>query len=136
MSKKTINAILVDCYAEVIRRLNPDVVYVDSPDVIPERLSNTLRNMTGKDVKAFHKADELYPVVSAASIVAKVERDREIEKIKEVVGDFGSGYASAERTIRFLKDYFRKYGKFPPFVRKSWKTISRIAQQSLDEFFN
>ncbi len=135
MQKKTINNILTDSYAEIIKNLNPDIAYVDSPDVMPERLSNTLKSMTGKDVEAAHRADQLYPIVSAASIVAKVERDREIEKIKEIIGDFGSGYASDERTIRFLKDYFKKHGKFPPFVRKSWKTLSRIAQQSLDDFF-
>lgn len=135
MQKKTINNILTDSYAEIIKNLNPDIAYVDSPDVMPKRLSNTLKSMTGKDVEAAHRADQLYPIVSAASIVAKVERDREIEKIKEIIGDFGSGYASDERTIRFLKDYFKKHGKFPPFVRKSWKTLSRIAQQSLDEFY-
>lgn len=135
MQKKTINNILTDSYAEIIKNLNPDIAYVDSPDVMPKRLSNTLKSMTGKDVEVTHRADQLYPIVSAASIVAKVERDREIEKIKEIIGDFGSGYASDERTIRFLKDYFKKHGKFPPFVRKSWKILSRIAQQSLDEFY-
>jgi len=136
MKKKTINEILTDCYAKIIRELNPDVVFVDSPDVIPERLAETLKVRTGKDVKAMHKADELKPIVSAASIIAKVERDGEVDKIKKKIGvDFGSGYASDERTIEFLKEYFRKNRQFPPYVRKSWKTLDRIRQQSLDEFF-
>jgi ribonuclease HII len=135
MEKKTINEILTDCYAEIINKLKADMTYVDSPDVIPERLGNTLNQKTGRKVKAAHKADELYPVVSAASIIAKVERDKEIEKIKKSAGDFGSGYASDERTIKFLKDYFRKHKKYPPYVRKSWKTLNRIQQQSLTEFY-
>ena len=136
MEKKTINEILTDCYTEIIEELNPDVVFVDSPDVIPERLAESLKRRTGKDVKAMHRADELKPIVSAASIVAKVERDREVDKIKEELGvDFGSGYASDRRTISFLKSYFKEHGRFPPHVRKSWKTLDRICQQSLDEFF-
>jgi len=94
-----------------------------------------LKKRTGKEVEAAHKADELYPIVSAASIIAKVERDSEIEKLKKSFGDFGSGYASDERTIKFLNEYLRKYKKFPPFVRKSWKTLNRIQQQSLEEFW-
>ncbi|AEA47239.1 ribonuclease HII [Archaeoglobus veneficus] len=136
MEKKTINEILTDCYAEIINELNPDLTFVDSPDVIPERLSEALKKRTGKEVKAMHRADVLKPVVSAASIVAKVERDREIEKIKKELGvDFGSGYASDKRTIEFLKEYFKEHGRFPPYVRRSWKTLDRICQQSLEDFF-
>ncbi len=136
MKKKTVNEILTDCYAKIIKKLNPDIVFVDSPDVIPERLAETLRIRTGKDVKAMHRADELKPIVSAASIIAKVERDKEIDRIKDELGvDFGSGYASDERTINFLKEYFRERREFPPHVRKSWRTLNKIRQQSLDEFF-
>jgi ribonuclease HII len=135
METKTINEILADCYAEIIDKLKADVTYVDSPDVIPERLESYLKERTGRNVKAAHKADEKYTIVSAASVIAKVERDKEIEQIKREVADFGSGYASDERTIKFLKDYFRKHRRYPPFVRKSWKTLNRIEQQSLDEFY-
>jgi len=134
MQMMTINEILENCYFEIIEELKPDLTYVDSPDVKPDRLEANLKKKTGRNVKAAHKADEIYPVVSAASIIAKVERDREIEKLKEVAGDFGSGYASDEKTIKFLKEYFRRNRKYPQFVRKSWKTLNRIQQQSLDEF--
>jgi ribonuclease HII len=135
MENKTINEILTDCYSEIIIRLNADITYVDCPDVIPERLKSNLEERTGKAVETAHKADEVYPIVSAASIVAKVERDGEVERLKRIFGDFGSGYASDERTIKFLNEYLRKYKKFPPFVRKSWKTLDRIQQQSLEEFW-
>ena len=42
------------------------------------------------------------------------------------IGDFGSGYPSDERTIKFLKSYFNDNLKWPSGTRKSWKTIERI----------
>lgn len=135
MSSKTLNQILVDCYSEIINVLKPDLTFVDSPDVKPERFKGNLQQITGRKVKAAHKADELFPIVSAASIVAKVERDREIEILKETLGEFGSGYCSDARTIQFLKDYFKKNRKYPTCVRKKWKTLERLQQQSLGDFF-
>ena len=134
MKKRTINEILKDCYAKLINKVSANVYIVDSPDVIPERISNELSELSGKNVKALHKADERCDVVAAASIIAKVERDLEIEKIKEILGDFGSGYASDERTIRFLKNYLKKHGKLPPHTRLSWKTVSNLMQKRLEDF--
>ena len=88
---------------------------------------------TGKDVIAMHKADEEHVVVAAASIVAKVERDTEIERLKQEYGDFGSGYAGDPKTIKFLKDWIRR-GKIPPIVRRRWKTVERLRQHTLTEF--
>ena len=134
MKGKTINEILKECYSQLIKRMDADLYILDSPDVIPERIANELRTLTDKKVEAYHKADEKHEVVAAASIIAKVERDAEIEKIKEVVGDFGSGYASDDRTINFLKNYLRKHGKFPPHTRRRWKTTFNLMQKNLDEF--
>jgi len=133
MVYKTINEILKECYASIIRKLSPEVAYVDSPDVIPERLSRELEKMTSVKVVAEHKADEKYPLVAAASIIAKVEREKEIEKLKEKLGDFGSGYASDPKTRRVLKEWIAK-GKLPSCVRRKWKTVSNLKQQTLEEF--
>ena len=73
-----------------------------------------------------HKADSKIPVVAAASIIAKQTRENEIEELKNKIGDFGSGYPSDERTIKFLKSYFNDNLKWPSGTRKSWKTIERI----------
>ena len=83
-----------------------------------------------------HKADLNYPVVSAASILAKVTRDAEIEKIKKEIGvDFGSGYMSDPRTSEFLK---KNYKKYPEIFRKSWapyqKIIGAKSQKNLSDF--
>ncbi|MEM3615319.1 MAG: ribonuclease HII, partial [Candidatus Methanomethylicia archaeon] len=71
------------------------------------------------------KADAIYPVVSAASIVAKVNRDFIIDKIKEKYGDIGSGYPSDPKTIKFIKKCIES-GEIPDFIRMSWSTIKRI----------
>ncbi len=133
MKFKTINEILKNCFVELILKLKPDVVYVDSPDVIPERLKSELEEATGRKVVAEHKADEKYLIVSAASIVAKVEREREIERIKERVGDFGSGYASDPRTREFLRKIIMS-GKLPDYVRKRWKTVANVSQLTLEDY--
>lgn len=73
-----------------------------------------------------HKADQTYPIVSAASIIAKVERDREIAELAKVHGDLGSGYPSDPRTIDFLRHCVARTGKYPDFVRVSWKTAQRL----------
>jgi ribonuclease HII len=133
MERKTINEILFEAFERIIEKLKPDLAYIDSPDVKPERLKERLERR-GVEIVSEHKADEKYPIVAAASIIAKVVRDKEVEKLKKAYGDFGSGYASDEKTREFLKDYLEKNGCFPPCVRKSWKTLGRIAQKSLDEF--
>ncbi len=133
MKEKSINEILYECYERIIDCLKPGKFFVDSPDVIPERLEKRLRKK-GVEVVAEHKADEKYAVVSAASILAKVERDAEIDKLKKVFGDFGSGYASDRKTRDFLKEFLEKNGGFPECVRKSWKTLGKISQRSLEDF--
>ncbi|MCD6083220.1 ribonuclease HII, partial [Candidatus Aerophobetes bacterium] len=69
------------------------------------------------------------PVVGAASILAKVERDRRIAQLERRYGSFGSGYPSDKRTIDFLRECFRRYGDFPPIVRRRWKTVERLRER-------
>jgi ribonuclease HII len=86
-----------------------------------------------------HKADVNYPIVSAASILAKVTRDREIKKLQEEYNvDFGSGYTSDKKTIQFLRRWVKKYGKLPDFVRENWATakniLNEMKQRKLDDY--
>ncbi len=112
---------------ELIQSCNADVVYVDSPDPKPERFGNRLEAATGgRRVIAMNEADALIPVVSAASIVAKVIRDGEIDKLKKQYGDFGSGYPSDPRTTSFLASWVKEHGTLPPIVRRTWKTVDRL----------
>ncbi len=114
-------------FAEVINLLSPDRAYIDAPDVNLGRLKGFLGKMVGDGVELFveHKADHTYPVVSAASIMAKVERDAEIEKLKKKYGEFGPGYTSNSVTIEWLRDWLRENRDFPEgLVRKTWITAS------------
>ena len=76
-----------------------------------------------------HKADRLFPIVSAASIIAKVERDREVAALREAYGDFGSGYLTDEKTMVFLKHLLDDADDYPSFVRKSWKPAKRAKSE-------
>ena len=91
------------------------------------------------EIVSQHNADELFPVVSAASILAKVCRDREMRGIERTFGvPIGSGYASDPDTISFLERWIRETGALPPHTRASWDTARRLLAESrirkLDEF--
>jgi len=128
-----INDLLRESYVRIVNDLDPDLVVVDCPDVNPDRLRCFLESRTGRRVISKHRADEEYVIVGAASIVAKVERDGEIERLWEEYGDFGSGYASDQKTIEALRKWIMS-GRIPPIVRKRWRTVERLSQHSLDEF--
>ena len=136
----TINQMEVELFAAVIKELHCKRVYVDAADVDELRFAEDIISHLDKKVEIIskHKADDIFPEVSAASIIAKVERDRVIEKISEEIGYFGSGYPSDIRTREFIKEYYRKHGKLPPYTRKSWDTvkkiISELKQKNLDNY--
>ncbi len=113
---------------EALRRFPLHTVYVDCPDIDPGRYRNTILNFLGKNVNivAKHGADAEIPVVSAASILAKVVRDRIIKGISKLYGEIGSGYPHDEITVRFVEAWVKKYRKLPPFARKSWSPSERI----------
>ena len=109
----------------IISDSNPATCLIDSIDVKPERLTMELEIIhPNLKVVAEHRADDRYPLVAAASIVAKVERDLEIQKLQKQYKNIGSGYPSDPLTIKFLKSI--PEGELPDWVRKSWATLERI----------
>jgi ribonuclease HII len=113
--------------AKVISLLKPEITYVDAVDVLENRFKqHILENLTFKPkIVSEHKADRNYPVVSAASIVAKVARDKEIAGLAKQFGRFGSGYPSDPKTILFLQQCAQQ-GIYPECVRKSWKIVRKL----------
>jgi ribonuclease HII len=137
----TMNIMESKLFATVIERLGPKIAYLDAADSNEELFGKYVSRELGGNVKIIsrHGADDTYPVVSAASIIAKTRRDTAINEIKEELGvDIGSGYPSDPKTINFLKDYYTEHGEMPPHTRKSWKTVDRIINElsitSLDKF--
>ena len=120
-------------FAKVIDQLGAKKVTVDASDVIPSRFGRDVSsNLSAKcRVVALHKADRDFAVVSAASIVAKVERDRQVELLRRAHGDFGSGYPSDPLTRSFFAEWLKRGDPLPGFVRKSWKTWSRFGRGAL-----
>lgn len=113
---------------------NYDIIVVDA--VNEKQFQQYIPFYAGRELNilAINKADKLCPVVSAASIVAKVARDNEIEKLKKMYGDFGSGYPSDEKTILFIEQLFRKNTVLPSYIRKTWSTITKKEQSTLEEW--
>lgn len=122
-----LNEIEKNAMESILLKLKPEKAIVDAVDVKAERFQENLRNDTGIDVIAEHKADDKYVEVSAASIIAKAERDLHIAEInKEYIkqGGIGSGYPSDPTTKKFLENY--TYDEMPDFVRRSWATVSKM----------
>lgn len=129
----TMNKIEGKLFASIIEKLRPKVAYVDSADVNEETFKRDIENELDfkVDIISRHGADETYPVVSAASIIAKTTRDAEMRKIAEKIGlDIGSGYPSDPKTMRFLESWVKEHGKAPPHTRLSWKTAQRVLNQA------
>lgn len=120
--------------AEILNHLKPDLVYIDAADVKEDRFGQSiakLLNYSPKKIISKHKADDLYPIVSASSIIAKDMRDRLIEDLKKKYGDFGSGYTSDVRSTTFLREWIRKNKKAPPIARESWETTKKIIREEI-----
>jgi len=141
----TLNEIEVNAFTKVIKKLRPEVVYVDSADVNEKRFGRDI--LSGLSFKpemiSKHKADDIYPVVGAASILAKTRRDEEVRKIADVLEKklnlpLGSGYPADVITQKFLRGWVEKFGTLPPHARKSWKTAQKIMDEKntrkLDDF--
>jgi ribonuclease HII len=126
-----LNRLEAENMARIIDALNPEEAYVDAADVLEERFKHHIQELLKSKARIVskHKADRIYPVVSAASIIAKVERDREISLLTAQYGDFGSGYLTDPKTMTFLKQWLGTHGDYPDCVRKSWKPAKKAKNE-------
>jgi ribonuclease HII len=127
-----LNRLEAQTMAKVIETLKPDVAYVDASDILEERFKQHIQECLSfkLEIVSEHKADRTYPVVSAASIIAKVERDKEIAKLAKKYGDLGCGYPSDPKTISYLQRCLEETGEYPDFVRKSWKPAKKAKDEN------
>jgi len=137
-----LNWLEAETSARLVSQLNPDKIILDCPsinllaykDYFAAKLSEGVRN--NAELLVEHKADLNYIVVAAASVIAKVIRDRWIESQKNEIGiNFGSGYMSDPKTQDFLNKY---YDKYPHLFRKKWKSYIKVeekkGQKNLSDF--
>jgi ribonuclease HII len=132
-----INTLEEEAFVAHILYYKPDCVYIDSP-CHPAGIPNLVKrfdlllgpHLGGKLPKFIiePKADLTYPIVGAASIVAKVLRDAQLKLID---GEVGSGYPSDPKTRNWLKGFIERDEPFPDCVRTRWATIDNLRQQVL-----
>ena len=137
-SNFNINWLEAHTAAEIVNALNPATAIIDCPS--PNIRSYTeyiSRLITNKQTKLIleHKAERHMPV-AAASIIAKVTRDRIIGQLKKSIGiDFGSGYMHDERTQQFLQSHFETH---PYLFRQMWAPFQKMQnskhQMQLNKF--
>ena len=129
---KGLNKLEAETMAYVIDNLKADMVYVDSCDTNPRRYKHHIesRLITSKSkLYSMHHADSLNIVVSAASIIAKIVRDGEIQEIRKTHCNIGSGYPSDEKTMRFIRNWVSEYKCAPRFARKSWRPLRDMLEE-------
>jgi len=119
--------------ADAINKLNPDKVIVDCPSPNITAFTKFLRERVNNKkihIVCEHKADFNHVVCAAASILAKVMRDNQINQLKNEIGiDFGSGYPSDPKTADFLENYWDKYDVF----RKSWSSWKKVEEMKFQK---
>jgi len=134
----SLNEVEAMVMADILEASKAKKAFIDLPDPTAAGFSKRIRkyvNTAGIELVMEHKADTKYPVVSAASIIAKTVRDKRVREIEEKYGvEIGTGYPHDERTIAFLEKFASDY---PPEVRTSWSTARRHEakkQKRLEEF--
>jgi len=146
----TMNQIEVKKFRELVQPYvkNIDLLQLDAADVNAVRFGRQFNDLIDGEIDSRHKGDSIFVAVGAASILAKLERDRLVEELQQQITDtdsslpsFGSGYPAQAKP--FLEAYVKKYGELPDFARKSWKTSKdalyrfkekKTEQQSLADF--
>lgn len=154
--KISLNELEAMHFAKLIDAIDLELgkIYLDSPDVISERFGTRISLLSQKalhvdgvkgaklakkgekriHIISEHKADLRYPVVSSASIIAKVTRDRAMDDIEDRLGmEVGSGYPSDHVTVDAIRACLGT-NKIKPFVREYWKTLTLIRQMKIGDY--
>jgi len=128
VSRGGLNELELESFAELIRRLRPDVAYVDACDPNAERFGQRLEARTGGTrIVSRHKADRDFAIVGAASIVAKVRRDAALERLRRSSGEaIGCGYPHDPETQACVLRHARDGGPVPRWMRRTWETVQRV----------
>ena len=128
VSNHSLNHLEAKYMAKVISKLSPSTAFVDSCDVNSKRFGKEISKLTSNTkIRSYHHADSKFITVSAASILAKVSRDRAITRLSKKY-DIGSGYPSDPKTKVFVKKSIRRNQNLT-FLRKSWKPVKILMEK-------
>lgn len=136
-TETNLNWLEAETSARLVSELNPDKAILDCPspnikaytNYFFSRLSEGARK--NAELVVEHKADLNHLVVAAASVIAKVIRDRSIENLKSEIGiDFGSGYMSDPKTKEFLDKHYKEYANL---FRRSWQSYKNVEESKLQK---
>jgi ribonuclease HII len=132
-TKTSLNELEAVVFASLIDRLKAEVVYVDACDANEDHFRQMVSGKLSyrPRIVCEHRADDNYPIVSAASIIAKTNRDRIVSEMQAEIGqEIGSGYSSDPTTISFLQKWIKEKGDLPPYTRRSWATAKEALSSS------
>jgi ribonuclease HII len=137
----SLNELEIRTFAMLINKMRAEEVYVDACEAKERAFTLKLQaHLTYRPkLVCRNAADDLFPVVSAASIIAKVRRDSIIQDIEKEIGQpIGSGYPHDPVTKEFLEKWIKDKRCVPPHTRKCWATtkraVSLASTSSLDDW--
>ncbi len=136
------NELTVAAHAEALSKaaVDGDEGYADAGDTNAVRFEGNVDERVDAEValRAEHGADETYPIVGAASIVAKEAREAHVARLTAEYGAVGSGYPSDPDTRQFLREYVAEHDELPECARRSWQTsqdaLAAAEQSALTDF--
>jgi ribonuclease HII len=150
LKKKSLNELEAEIIAELLdafalslqkRGTTVSTIYVDSPDPVPKKYEQRIRkhakNLDKIKIVSDNHSENKYPCVAAASIIAKTERDAELDKMRKLFDDdIGCGYTHDKVTVAFVRKHLHDE-KLAPYLRTQWKTVKNMqtVQIELSKFF-
>ncbi|KAJ1805043.1 hypothetical protein LPJ56_004636 [Coemansia sp. RSA 2599] len=142
-TKYNLNSLAHDATIQLLRDtiskgINVRRVFIDTvgpPATYQKKLQDLF---PGINITVAKKADSLYPIVSAASICAKVTRDAHLSRwvFAETLLQaslstvYGSGYPGDPNTIKWLKGSLDQVFGYPGIIRFSWSTCAKLLEDN------
>lgn len=132
----SLNKIEIEVFLKVIEELEPDKVIIDLLGSDGDKFKLELKARLGEEfeeleIVAENKADVNYPIVSAASILAKSSREANVRQIEDKYEiELKTGYPHDQLALQFMRNFLEDNGELPPEARSSWSTCKRIVEES------
>jgi len=135
-SRMSMNECVAELHAEALMGLRPRLAYVDACDVNAERYGKTVSNHLDFpcEIIAEHRADARHKIVGAASVVAKVTRDRSDPGPQRAVRDDRERLPLRPGDDRVSQALYPQLREPPPCARRSWKTVANLCQTRIADF--